>query len=40
MTYIDYRHKVCSIPEYEELDIYAKNLDIIWFASNVGIPKL
>ncbi len=34
MTYIDYRHKVeFSIPEYEELDIYAKNLDIIWFAS-------
>ena len=34
MTYIDYRHKVeFSIQEYEELDIYAKNLDIIWFAS-------
>ena len=34
MTYIDYRHKVeFSIPEYEELDKYAKNLDIIWFAS-------
>lgn len=34
MTYIDYRHKVeFSIPEYEELDIYAKNLDIVWFAS-------
>ncbi len=34
MTYIDYRHKVeFSISEYEEIDMYAKNLDIIWFAS-------
>jgi len=34
MTYIDYRHKVeFSIPEYEELDIYANSLDIVWFAS-------
>jgi len=34
MTYIDYRHKVeFSISEYEELDMYAKNLDIVWFAS-------
>ena len=34
MTYIDYRHKVeFSIPDYEELDKYANNLDIVWFAS-------
>ena len=34
MTYIDYRHKVeFSISEYEELDIYANSLDIVWFAS-------
>ncbi len=34
MTYIDYRHKVeFGKDEYSEIDLYCKELDIIWFAS-------
>ncbi|MCS7054221.1 MAG: N-acetylneuraminate synthase family protein [Ignavibacterium sp.] len=41
MTYIDYRHKVeFGQKEYEELDKFCKQLDIIWFASCWDEPSV
>lgn len=41
MTYIDYRHKVeFSKDDYAEIDKYAKEVDIIWFASCWDEPSV